>query len=105
MFRETSLCSQFNHPDHKSGKIVKNHYKHSRDYDAIVQIHRQLEEVCEEWREQMPKEIWSEILESVDVDTFWTEFGSIFSEFLRYFSENVEHLAFVQITRSCVFGK
>ncbi|XP_015122919.1 uncharacterized protein LOC107045242 [Diachasma alloeum] len=78
------------------GKLYQSHYKYSRSYDSIVEIHKQLEDQCRELRDEMPKKVWSRILEPADVDTFWTEFGSIFSEFLKYLTGNDEHLVRVK---------
>lgn len=73
--------------------LYGNHYKSSKNYDSIKQLNNSLSIDCIELRNRVPKFIWGNVLtESMNLDNFWIEFGSIFSQFLRHFNLDTKHL-------------
>ncbi|XP_011301777.1 E3 ubiquitin-protein ligase listerin [Fopius arisanus] len=73
------------------GKLYQNHYKYSRNYEKIFQIHGQVEVECKKLRDEVPRNVWARILKPADIDIFWVEFGSLFNEFIKYLNQDEEH--------------
>ncbi|XP_074105296.1 E3 ubiquitin-protein ligase listerin [Cotesia typhae] len=71
------------------GKLYNDHYKFFCNADAIKQIYVSLHFECKSLREKIPLNIWKEIiLDSLDIDKYWTEWGSTFSLFLQYYADD-----------------
>ncbi|XP_014299364.1 E3 ubiquitin-protein ligase listerin [Microplitis demolitor] len=76
------------------GKLYNDHYKFSTNGDLIKQIYVSLHFECKSLREKMPPKTWKEIIiDSLDVDKYWAEYGSIFSLFLQYSNNDKIYLS------------